>query len=58
MVEGAEDEFFLSLEEDEPAAKVVKSKPTPQKKKKPKKNALNFRMDDLPKQCLGVIHNN
>ena len=39
MVEGAEDEFFLSLEEDEPAAKVVKSKPTPQKKKKPKKSA-------------------
>ena len=36
MVEGAEDEFFLSLEEDEPAAKVVKSKPTPQKKKKTK----------------------
>ena len=31
------------------------SKPT--KKKKPKKNALNFQMDDLPKQCLSVIHN-
>ena len=39
MVEGAEDEFFLSLEEDEPSAKVVKSKPILQKKKKSKKSA-------------------
>ena len=28
----------------------------PQKKPKPKKNALNFTMEDLPQQCLAIIH--
>ena len=28
----------------------------PPKKEKPRKNALNFQMNDLPKQCLAVIH--
>ena len=27
-----------------------------QKKKKPRKNALTFTMDDLPNQCLSIIH--
>ena len=34
-----------------------RKKPTkPTKKRKPKKNALSFTMEDLPKQCLSVIH--
>ena len=36
----------------EPSEKTAQ---TP-KKKKPKKNALSFTMEDLPEQCLSVIH--
>ena len=38
------------------ALEPYKKPTTPKKKKKSKKNALTFRMDDLPKQCLAVIH--
>ena len=40
------------------ALEPYKKPAKPPKKKKFKKNALNFLMSDLPKQCLPVIHNN
>jgi len=40
------------------ALEPYKKPAKPPKKKKLKKNALNFLMSDLPKQCLSVIHNN
>jgi penicillin-insensitive murein DD-endopeptidase len=40
------------------ALEPYKKPAKPPKKKKLKKNALNFLMSDLPKQCLPVIHNN
>ncbi len=38
------------------ALEPYKPSEKPQKKAKPKKNALNFTMEDLPKQCLSIIH--
>ena len=40
------------------ALEPYKKPSKPPRKKKPTKNSLNFLMDDLPKQCLSVIHSN